>query len=169
MNLLATAPTWLAWILAALLVAAAIEDAVRMRIANILCLAVFLAAIVAMIVSGLEVALWQNLLVFAALLGAGTVLFGMDKMGGGDVKLFASIGLWCNLKTALTLLPAVLITGGLLALIILAARMIAPKGAGTHVIVLKPGSGIPYGIAIAAGTLIVASVLRSQQAPFALV
>ena len=160
MNLLATAPTWLALCLAALLIAAAIEDAVRMRISNILCLGVFAGAIVAMIVGGFEVALWQNALLFAALLGVGTLLFGIGKMGGGDVKLLASVGLWCSLKTALTLLPAVFITGGLLALLILAARTIAPKGAGARVIVLKPGSGIPYGIAIAAGSLITLALSR---------
>ena len=160
MNLLATAPIWLAWCLAALLVAAAIEDAVRMRISNVLCLAAFVGAIVAMIVGGLEIVLWQNLLVFAALLGAGTVLFGIGKMGGGDVKLFAAVGLWCSLKTALTLLPAVFITGGLLALVILAARTVAPARSGARVLVLKPGSGIPYGIAIAAGSLITLALSR---------
>ena len=160
MNLLASAPTWLAGCLAALLVAAAIEDAVRMKISNILCLAVFAAAIVAMIIGGLEVGLWQNALIFAALLGVGTLLFGAGKMGGGDVKLLASVGLWCTWKAALTLLPAVLITGGLLALLILAARTIAPKGSGGRVIVLKPGSGIPYGIAIAVGSLITLTLSR---------
>ena len=160
MSLLATAPTWLAVCLAVLLVAAAIEDAVRMRISNVLCLGVFAGAIVAMIAGGLDVALWQNLLVFAALLGAGTALFGIGKMGGGDVKLLAAVGLWCSLKSALTLLPAVFITGGLLALLILAARTIAPKGAGARVMVLKPRSGIPYGIAIAAGSLITLALSR---------
>jgi len=161
MNLLATAPTWLAWCLAALLVAAAIEDSVRMRISNILCFGVLAGAIVAMIVGGFELALWQNALLFAALLGAGTLLFGLGKMGGGDVKLLAAVGLWCSLQTALTLLPAVFITGGLLALIILAARTIAPEGSGARVIVLKPGSGIPYGIAIAAGALITLALSRA--------
>ncbi len=160
MNLFDSAPLWLAWCLAALLVAAAIEDAVRMKISNVLSFGVFAAAIVAMILSGLELALWQNALVFAVLLGVGTLLFGTGKMGGGDVKLLAAVGLWCNLKAALTLLPAVFITGGLLALLIVAARTIAPKGAGARVIVLKPGSGIPYGIAIAAGSLITLALGR---------
>ena len=151
---------WLAWRLAALLVAAAIEDAVRMKISNVLSFAVFAAAIVAMILGGFELALWRNALVFAALLGVGTLLFGTGKMGGGDVKLLAAVGLWCNLKAALTLLPMVFIMGGLLALLVLAARTIAPEGAGARVILLKPGSGIPYGIAIAAGSLITLALSR---------
>ena len=160
MNLFASAPLWLAWCLAALLVAAAIEDAVRMKISNVLSLAVLVAAIVAMAVGGIEIALWQNALVFAVLLAGGTLLFGAGKMGGGDVKLMAAVGLWCSLKTAVTLLPTVFITGGLLALIILAARTIVSKGAGVRVAVMKPGSGIPYGIAIAAGALITLALSR---------
>ena len=161
MNLLAAAPTWLAWCLAALLVAAAIEDAVRMRISNVLCLAVFVGAIVAMIAGGLEVTLWQNALVFTALLGAGTVLFGMGKMGGGDVKLFAALGLWCSLDAALIMVCGVLISGGVLALLVLAVRTFAPAAAAARVVVLKPGGGIPYGVAIAAGGLLTLALLRS--------
>lgn len=160
MNLFASAPMWLAWCLVALLVAAAIEDAVRLKISNVLSLAVFIAAIVAMVLGGLEVALWQNALVFAVLLAGGTLLFGAGKMGGGDVKLLAAVGLWCSLKAAVTLLPMVFITGGLLALVILLARTIAPEGSSRRVMVLKPGSGIPYGIAISAGALITLALSR---------
>ena len=160
MNLFASAPLWLAWFLAALLVAAAIEDAVRMKISNLLSLGVFVAAIVAIALAGLETALWQNAVVFAVLLVGGTLLFGTGKMGGGDVKLMAAVGLWCSLTAALTLVPSVFIAGGVLALAIIGARVIAPKGAGARVIVLKPGSGIPYGIAIAAGALITLALSR---------
>ncbi|HEU4705492.1 MAG TPA: prepilin peptidase [Sphingomicrobium sp.] len=161
MNLLASAPTWLAWALAALLVAAAIEDSVRQRISNILSLGVFAGALVAIGLGGLEAALWQNALVFALLLAGGTLLFGAGKMGGGDVKLLAAAGLWCNLEAALALVPIVFIAGGLLALVILGARMLAPDGAARRVAVLRPGSGIPYGIAIAAGTLIAMALARA--------
>lgn len=154
MNLLASAPEWLAWCLAILLIAAAAEDAARLKISNITCLGVFAAAIVAMALAGVEVAVWQNALVFAVLLAGGTLLFAAGKMGGGDVKLLASVGLWCSLNSALTLLPAVFISGGLLALAILLGRVVAPARAAERVAILKPGSGIPYGIAIAAGALI---------------
>jgi prepilin peptidase CpaA len=160
MNLLDSAPEWLAWVLVALLVAAAAEDAVRMKISNWICLGVFVGALVAMVLGGFEFRLWQNLLIFSLLLAAGTMLFGAGKMGGGDVKLLAAIGLWCNFSAALLLLPIVFIGGGLLALLILAARTIAPERASEHVAVLKRGSGIPYGIAIAFGTLAALAISR---------
>lgn len=160
MNLLASAPFWLAMILAALLVAAAAEDAIRLRISNILCLAVFAGAFVAMAVTGPETSLWQNALVFAVLLAIGTLLFGKGWMGGGDVKLMAALGLWCDFGAAVTMLTSVLLSGGVLALIILGARTLAPAGAGGRVVVLKPGGGIPYGVAIAAGGLIVLALSR---------
>lgn len=160
MNLFASAPIWLAWALAALLVAAAAEDAVRLRISNILCLGVFAGALVAIGAGGLETSLWQNALVFAALLGAGTLVFGKGWMGGGDVKLMAALGLWCNFSAALSLLTSVLLSGGVLALLILGARTFAPAGAAGRVVVLKPGGGIPYGVAIAAGGFIVLALNR---------
>src|SRR5215212_178927 len=100
MNLFESAPSWLAWLLAALLVAAAAEDAVRLRISNMTCLAVLAAALVGMAVSGFEISVWQNVLVFAALLAGGTFLFGRGMFGGGDVKLMAALGLWCDLHAA---------------------------------------------------------------------
>lgn len=154
MNLFESAPAWLAVVLAALLVAAAVEDAVRLRISNLLCAGVLAAALIAMAMAGLEATLWQNALVFAALLGVGTLFFGRGWMGGGDVKLLAALGLWCNLPTAVFLLTSVFLSGGVLALLILGARTFAPAGAAARIDVLKPRAGIPYGIAIAAGAVL---------------
>ncbi len=154
MNLLELAPTWLSWVLAALLTAAAFEDAVRLRISNILCLGVLVSALLAVALTGLETSLWQNALVFAALLGGGTLMFARGLVGGGDVKLLAAVGLWCNLATAFFLLTSVFLSGGILALLILGARTFAPAGAVARVAVLKPRAGIPYGIAIGVGALL---------------
>lgn len=160
MNLFESAPLWLAWALAALLVAAAAEDAVRLRISNILCLAVLAAAVAAMAIGGFEISLWQNALVFAALLAGGTFLFGRGLFGGGDVKLLAALGLWCNLSAAVAMLSGVFISGGILAVIILAARTFAPAAAATRIVILKPRGGIPYGVAIAAGGLLSLALQR---------
>jgi prepilin peptidase CpaA len=154
MNLFASAPAWLAWVLAALLVAAALEDAIRLRISNLICVGVLAGALIAMAVAGPDIALWQNGLVFAALLGGGTLLFAKGVVGGGDVKLLAAVGLWCNLTTAFFMLTSVFLSGGVLALLILGARTFAPAGAAARVVVLRPRAGIPYGIAIAAGALL---------------
>lgn len=162
MNLGAEAPLWMALILALLLAAAAAEDAARLRISNITVLLIIVAAVAAALIIGPGLALWQNLAVFAGLLVIGTPLFATGKFGGGDVKLFAAAGLWFNLWGALYMLAAVMITGGVLALAILGFRLFGwSEEARRRVRVLSPASGIPYGVAIAIGTLIVVTLQRS--------
>lgn len=161
MNLIILSPVWLAWVYAALLSAAAIEDAIRLRISNLLVLGVIAGAIVAMFLAGPGVALWQNFAVFAGLLVIGTPLFAAGKMGGGDVKLLAATGLWFDLRGAMMMIASVLIAGGVLAILIIVARLFGwSEAARERYQLLKRGGGIPYGVAISAGALIAASVMR---------
>lgn len=153
MNLIAQAAAPLIWILAALLIAAAIEDSVRLRISNLLSLAILVLAVVAALVAGAKLDAWQNLAVFAGLLALGTLLFATGKFGGGDVKLLAVTGLWVDFVGALQLLSAIFIAGGLLALVVLGSRMVASPALRQRVAVLAPGAGIPYGVAISIGSL----------------
>ncbi len=161
MKLAAEAPMWLALIFALLLMAAAVEDAVRLRISNVICILILGAAFVAIAVTGPESALWQNVVVFGALLGIGTVLFASGKLGGGDVKLLAAAGLWFDIRSGVVMLTTVLIAGGVLALVVLALRMFKwSDGAIARVRLLKPKGGIPYGVAIATGVLMATAMLR---------
>ena len=163
MNLVILAPAWLAWILAALLAAAAIQDAVSLKISNLLCLGVLVAALVAMWLAGPQIALWQNFVVLAGLLVIGTPIFAAGKMGGGDVKLLAAAGLWFDLRGAFVMLLWVLIAGGILALLILLVRLFGwSDAARDRVHLLKRKGGIPYGIAIAAGIMLAGSVMRNM-------
>jgi prepilin peptidase CpaA len=142
MNLVPDAPTWLLAILFAALAAAAIEDFIRLRISNITCAVVFVAAITAMVLQGFSLDLWQNLVVFLVLLTAGTLLFAADKIGGGDVKLLAALGLWVDIGTGVWLLVTSLIAGGIVALIYIVVRQF--RGG-------KKSKGIPYALAIVSG------------------
>ena len=152
MNLDVLAPGWIVIALLALLTAAAIEDAARLRISNLISIAVLLLAFVAIAIAGPQAALWQNLLVFAILLTVGTFLFGLGKLGGGDVKLLAATALWFPLAGALRFVLAVMIAGGVLALIVLALRWFSwSDGAQQRFVILRRKAGIPYGVAIAAG------------------
>jgi prepilin peptidase CpaA len=161
MNLIILSPDWLAWIFAALLTAAAVEDSVRLRISNVLVLGIMAGAIAAMFLAGPEIALWQNFAVFAGLLILGTPLFAIGKMGGGDVKLLAATGLWFDLRGAMMMVASVLIAGGVLALLIIIARLFGWSDATRERIhLLRRGGGIPYGVAISAGALIAAYVMR---------
>lgn len=161
MKLAAEAPMWLALIFALLLSAAAVEDAVRLRISNVICILILVAAFVAIAVTGPKTALWQNVVVFGALLGMGTVLFGAGKLGGGDVKLLAAAGLWFDIQSGVVMLTAVLLAGGVLALVVLALRMFSwSDRAIARVRLLKPKGGIPYGVAIATGVLMATAMVR---------
>jgi prepilin peptidase CpaA len=148
MNLVFLAPPWLVVVLGCILGAAAIEDALRFRISNIFPLAVIAGAVGAALIHGPSWSLWQNGVVFLALLALGTIAFSSRLLGGGDVKLFAAIGLWFDLRSAASLVALVFLAGGLVALAYLAARLFRGGGEGR-----KGKNRIPYGIAIALGAL----------------
>lgn len=161
MNLAVEAPQWLALLFTGLLLAAAVEDAVRLRISNITVLLVIVAAVIAVVVVGPTLALWQNLAVFAALLAVGTLMFAAGKLGGGDVKLLAAVGLWFDVIGALWMLFDVVLAGGVLAILIIALRSLGwSERIRRRVVLLRPGGGIPYGVAIAAGALIAMGLQR---------
>jgi prepilin peptidase CpaA len=145
---------WLIALLAAALAAAAIEDAIRLRISNATCLVVLVAAIVAMALHGFPLALWQNLVVFLVLLVLGTLVFATGKVGGGDVKLLACLGLWVNLSAGPWLVASIFLAGGLIALVYLAVgvlRRTRRRDGGKRV----GQTQIPYGLAIVAGAALV--------------
>lgn len=162
MNLIPGSPLWLIALLFAALAAAAIEDFVRLKISNLTCLVVLIGALVAMVLHGFSLDLWQNALVFVALLAAGTPLFSAGKMGGGDVKLLACTGLWVNISAAIWLLATTFLAGGVLALMYIAVRYWRMGRTGG----IYKSKGIPYGIAIAAGASLVfagqAGLLKPQ-------
>jgi prepilin peptidase CpaA len=150
MNLFVAAPAWLIGLLLIALVAAVVEDAVRFRISNATCLAVLVAAIVAMGLQGFPLVLWQNLVVFLAILALGAWAFGAGCVGGGDVKLLAALGLWVNFPGALLLISGTFVAGGVVALLYLAARLVSRS----KITADGRGRQIPYGLAITAGALL---------------
>ena len=167
MNLLASAPAWLAVILYVLLVIAALEDGWRMRIGNLTSGAIAIGAFVAIALDGPIVGLWQNLLLFVGVLAIGTVFFSRSWMGGGDVKLLAAGGLWCDFSTGWKMLVAVALAGGLETVLILLSRGF-PWSDRTleRVEFLRRRGGIPYGIAISAGLILVTWWSRRQHFTF---
>lgn len=145
---------WLIALLAAALAAAAIEDAVRLRISNATCLVVLVAAIVAMALHGFPLVLWQNLVVFLVLLVVGTIVFSTGQVGGGDVKLLACLGLWVSLSAAPWLVASIFIAGGMIALAYLAVGVVrrsTRRGEAKRI----GQTQIPYGLAIVAGAALV--------------
>jgi prepilin peptidase CpaA len=115
---------------------------------------VLAAAIVAMGLQGFPLSLWQNVVVFIAVLAVGTAIFATGQMGGGDVKLLACLGLWMSFSAAVWLLASTLIAGGVLALAFIASRPFRKRPAESRRTASK---NIPYGLAIAAGACLVFS------------
>ena len=167
MNLLSAAPSWLALLLYALLAIAAIQDGWSMKISNWVSGAIAVGAFVAVALDGPIVGLWQNLLLFAGVLAIGTLLFGRNLMGGGDVKLLAAGALWCNFSAGWKMLVAVAIAGGLETILILLLRGVSwSERTLESVEFLRRRGGVPYGIAIAAGLILVTWWVRGQHYTF---
>jgi prepilin peptidase CpaA len=148
LNLIHAAPLWLLIVLACAMIAAAAEDAARLRISNLTVLVVLLGAIAAALIAGPSWGLWQNLAVFVIILALGTAAFSARWLGGGDVKLFAAAALWFDFSSALTFVVLVLLSGGVVAAGYVLARPFRPVPAGG-----KWARRIPYGIAIAVGAI----------------
>lgn len=105
----------------------------------------------AMIVSHLG----AGLVVFSAVF----VLFALGWIGGGDAKLAAATALWLGFDQLLAYFVWASLFGGLLTLLLLKFRTIPlPEFLDRHEWVARlhrMDSGVPYGIALAAGALMV--------------
>ncbi len=82
------------------------------------------------------------------LLGLG--MFALGWMGGGDVKLFSALALWCGPSRLASFTLVTSLAGVVLALVLLSPlRRFAPRApAEAHAAARQP---MPYGVAIAVG------------------
>lgn len=142
------------------MVIAAVSDLLTMHISNRISLLLIAAFAVFAAWVGLDWSLiGMHVLTAAVVLLLGFTAFAFGQMGGGDAKLAAAIGLWFGwLHTIQFLLIASVIGGGLtLGLLLLrhvplpAAIAEIPWVARIH----SAANGVPYGLALTAGALIV--------------
>ena len=161
MTLLASAPDWLAALLLLLLTLAALEDLWRLEINDWVCGVIAACAFLAVAMDGPAGEVWQNLLLFALVLGLGTLLFVRGWMGGGDVKLLAACSLWFDLDQGWKMLVAVAIAGGLETLLVMLLRVLPwPHSLRNRIAALQRNEGIPYGVAIGAGVVLIGLTIR---------
>jgi prepilin peptidase CpaA len=139
---------------------AAATDLLTMRIPNWVSVTLAVAFLVAAPLAGLSLYdVLMHLAAGAVVLLAGIALYAVGGFGGGDGKLLAAAALWIGFEGLITYLAFVSIAGGVLAVAILIYRRVPAVEAlpipDWALKLHKQGTGIPYGIAIAAGALLV--------------
>ena len=143
-----------------LMVIAGIGDLFTLRIPNWLNAAIALAFLVMALIMGMPLAtLGLHAAAALIMLVAGMVLFYAGQIGGGDAKLMAVAGLWVGLDPLLVFAIYTALAGGVLALIMYGWNRLAQTGAIWNPAWLGHLAGktiqLPYGIAIAAGAILV--------------
>ena len=136
---------------AGLLIAAAINDANRYRIPNIICAALLILFPLFVITAPRPVEWEQHLMVFGLVLISGFVMFIGNLAGAGDIKLMAATGLWAGPHLVAVFLIVTAIAGGLVALTMALLTYIR-NSSGKQAVALARVP-IPYGVAIAVGGL----------------
>ena len=144
------------------LVAAAVSDAIGYVIPNSAVVAVVGLFVAAAALSAPPVAWLSHVAAAALVLTIGLFLFHFRLMGGGDVKFWAACALWAGMDLLIVQLVYVTTIGVVVALVLALIRMavefgvqFVPEGTGNALPrVLRRGAPVPYGIAIASGTLL---------------
>ncbi|MGH6828873.1 MAG: A24 family peptidase [Rhizomicrobium sp.] len=92
-------------------------------------------------------------------LAAGLALFALGYIGGGDAKLFAAISLWLGWHDWLSFVLAASLLGGALAILLISVRQVPLPSALIRcnwiLRLYDKDAGIPYGVALAAGALLI--------------
>jgi prepilin peptidase CpaA len=139
---------------------AAAMDLLTMKIPNRVSAAMVLAFLPLALLAGLGA--WDLLHHVEAgllMLLLGVLLFIPGWFGGGDAKLMAAIGLWIGLDNLFAYVFYVALAGGMIAAIFTSVRSVPlPRvflGEAWALRLHRSDSGIPYGIALAAGALLV--------------
>jgi len=147
-------------VLPLLLALAAGWDLASYTIPNLLPAVIAAAFLIFAVLSGFAGAAWgAHLAAGLVALVAGFALFAGHWIGGGDAKLFAATALWFGFGDLASYALVAAVLGGVLAVTLLVARLV-PLPA----VLIRQGwiarlhdhrSGIPYGVALAAGALMV--------------
>jgi prepilin peptidase CpaA len=139
-----------------LLLAAGAWDLASFTIPNFLTAALLAIFVLFALVAGLSFAAigWHLLAGLVGLL-LGFMLFALGYIGGGDAKLFAATALWLGFRDLMPYALTASVFGGLLTLAMILLRQFPlPQALARQAWIVKlhdTRSGIPYGVALAAG------------------
>jgi prepilin peptidase CpaA len=139
---------------------AAAMDLLTLRIPNAICAVLAAAFFPLGLLAGMDVFQFgSHLAAGLAMLALGLMLFIPGWCGGGDAKLMAAIALWVGFDDLLAYVCDVTLAGGIIAALFSTARSIPlPRqllGEPWALRLHRPEAGIPYGLALAAGALLV--------------
>jgi prepilin peptidase CpaA len=142
-----------------LMLYAATMDVLTMRIANLLSIGLVVAFVVVAPIAGMPgTQMLMHLGIGVAALVVCMVLFQLRFVGGGDAKLLAAASLWVGYEQFAPFIIWVTVFGGLLAVLMLAYRNMPATALPLPDWALRlhvSGTGIPYGVAITGGALMV--------------
>jgi len=144
----------------ALMAFAASSDLLTMTISNRLSLALAGGFFLLTIITGMSLpAIGMHLAAAALVLAISFGFFAMGWIGGGDAKLAAATALWFGFDFLMDYLVYASLFGGVLTLVLIQFRRLplpGPLARQTWILRLhETGSGVPYGIALAAAALAV--------------
>ncbi len=155
-------PMIFAVLLGLLLVGAAAQDALRYTISNRWVLAIIVLFLPYAWFGDIGWGVGWHVLHFAVALVVGMGLFAMKWFGGGDAKLYAALALWFPISAAPQLLVAVAFAGFFeLLFYIVGVRLALISG---RAVAQMKDRRIPYGVAIAAGGIIMLATMGLSQA-----
>jgi prepilin peptidase CpaA len=144
----------------ALMAFAASSDLFTMTISNRVSLLLVAGFLALAVLSGMDLAsMLSHLGAGATVLVAAFACFAMGWVGGGDAKVAAGVALWFGFGHLLDYLLYASVFGGALTLLLLQFRQWPlPQALGRQTWLLRlhdKETGIPYGIALAVGALII--------------
>jgi prepilin peptidase CpaA len=139
---------------------AAATDLFTMKIPNRISVVMGLAFLPLALIAGLSAwTILDHVAAGALMLALGFLLFIPGWFGGGDAKLLAAVGLWIGTENLMAYMLYVALAGGLIAAGFFAVRAVPlPRqllGEAWALRLHRHDSGIPYGLALAAGALLV--------------
>jgi prepilin peptidase CpaA len=141
---------------AALLAAALVTDVAWLRIPNWIPASLVVLFPVAALAAPHSGSWWlSHVAAGAIVLVIGMGLFAWGKIGGGDAKLMAAIGLWSGLTLLPSLFLVIGVLNGAVILIYMGIRVYSIgayfEARGVRIVSLQPGKDMPFAVAAAAG------------------
>jgi len=155
-----TSSDWARLGLGLLVGSAALIDVTARRIPNALNLIVAISGVAAVLVFAPGEG-WSHALHFLIALAIGAGLFAIRVIGGGDAKLYAAVALWFPLQLAIPLGAAISLAGVVLLLIYWAVKVFSSTSGENSRRKIAAHTGLPYGAAIAVGTILIAFSFQS--------